>query len=144
MLERKKRFAHYLLNHVRGLHQDFLKSLVPPLNINDNKLTRSLLIFLFFHFLFFSRILNSFCFDSKLLSRSNINTICLRNLKSPPHILRWHPEFDLNGLTLPPPGTVPESPDSKSIMSASVMLHSIDSNRAQPPPGVSKTQGNIL
>ena len=82
---------------------------------------------------------------------------CLINLKSLPHILRWHPEFDLNGLTLPPPGTVPESPDSKSTMSASVMLHSIDSNRAQPPPAplglvkhkeiscsVSKSKENIL
>lgn len=54
------------------------------------------------------------------------------------NLFRWHPEFDLNGLELPPDAELPKPPVSSRIMSASEMLEFIDSNKAAPPPGVRK------
>ena len=53
------------------------------------------------------------------------------------NIFRWHPEFDLNGLDLPPAAELPKPPASSRVLSANEMLQHVDSNKALPPPGVS-------
>ncbi|XP_063677945.1 DNA replication factor Cdt1-like [Bolinopsis microptera] len=54
----------------------------------------------------------------------------------PAKLTRWHPEFDLNGLELPPPADLPKPPVSSRLLSANEMLQQIDSNKALPPPGM--------
>ena len=53
-------------------------------------------------------------------------------------LVRWHPEFDINGLEMPPKGNLPKPPVSSRVLSATEMLETVASNKSEAPPGLNE------